>query len=45
MSWLRTKSNGNVETSSPPSAKTASGGCPEPPNGEAIVVDHITKKY
>jgi ABC-2 type transport system ATP-binding protein len=21
------------------------GGCPEPPNGDAIVVDHITKKY
>src|SRR5580698_7403157 len=20
-------------------------GCPEPPNGDAIVVDHITKKY
>ena len=24
---------------------TLDTGCPEPPNGDAIVVDHITKKY
>ena len=41
MSWFRTKSNGNDAVG----AKGGRDGCPEPPNGEAIVVDHITKKY
>ncbi len=34
MSWFKRNSNGKAQS-----------GCPEPPNGDAIVVDHITKKY
>src|SRR5271169_5583553 len=28
-----------------PATTLTADGCPDPPNGDAIVVDHITKKY
>src|SRR5579863_6258831 len=49
MSWFRSESNANgAGASSPviaPTADNRQGSCPDPPNGNAIVVDHIVKKY
>ena len=49
MSWWRTADPSTPPSTSSGSARDdktrSSGGCPPPPNGDAIVVDHVTKKY